>query len=121
MSFWLAHPKLQVGEVIAWESSAGRALNRWITSGGRLVVTNRRVVFQPNRFDAMTGKRTWECSLSSVDGVQVVDRDLTVLAGGVRKRLGIQTTEGLELFVVDDATAKAAELGGLFGHCATDS
>jgi len=114
MGFWIAHPKLEEGEAIRWESSAGRALNRWITSGGRLVVTNKRVLFQPNRFDAMTGKRPWGRPLTSVKDVQAVDRDPTVLAGGMRKRLGIQTADGIEVFIVNNVTTKVADLRGLF-------
>jgi hypothetical protein len=56
MSIWIAQPKLESGETIRWKSSAGRTLNRWTTSGGQLVVTDRRFLSQPNRFDAATGK-----------------------------------------------------------------
>jgi hypothetical protein len=114
MGFWLANPKLEAGEAIRWESSAGRALNRWITSGGRLVVTNQRVLFQPNRFDAMIGRKPWGCRLAFVTGVQKVERDLSVIAGGARERLRIQTRAGVEVFVVNNATAKVAELSRLF-------
>jgi len=74
------------------------------------MVTNRRVLFQPNRFDTITGKKPWECPLASVTGVDVVDRDPAVLAGGMRKRLGIQTSDGLKIFVVNDLEKKVAEL-----------
>ncbi len=110
MGLWLAQPKLEADEAIRWQSSAGRSLNRWITSGGKLVVTNRRVLFQPNRFDAVTGKKPWECPLASVTGFEAVDRDLTVLAGGMRKRLGIQTSDGVKIFVVNDLEEKVSEL-----------
>jgi hypothetical protein len=113
MGLWLAQPKLEAGETIRWKSSAGRTLNRWITSGGQLVVTNRRVLFHPNRFDAVTGKKPWECPLASVRGFEAVDRDLTVLAGGMRERLGIQTTDGTEIFVVNNLKEKIAELQSL--------
>jgi hypothetical protein len=114
MGLWLAQPKLETGETIRWQSSAGRSVNRWITSGGRLTVTDRRVVFQPNRFDTATGKKPWECPLASVAGFEAVDRDLTALAGGTRKRLGIQTSEGVELFVVNDLDDKVLELRDIF-------
>jgi hypothetical protein len=110
MGLWLAQPKLDADETIRWQSSANRSLNRWITSGGQLMVTNRRVLFQPNRFDAVTGKKPWECSLPSVTGFDVLDRDLTVFAGGMRKRLGIQTSDGVKIFVVNDLEKKVAEL-----------
>lgn len=110
MGLWLAQPKLEADETIRWQSSAGRSLNRWITSGGKLAVTNRRVLFQPNRFDAITGKELWECPLASVMGFEAVDRNLTVLAGGMRARLGVQTSDGVEVFVVNDLEKKVMEL-----------
>lgn len=75
-----------------------------------MVVTNRRVLFQPHRFDTATGKKPWECPLASVDGLQIVDREPTVLAGGMRKRLGIQTSDGIEIFVVNGLEKKVVEL-----------
>lgn len=113
MGLWVAQPKLEAAEEIRWKSSAGRSLNRWITSGGQLVVTNRRVMFQPNRFDMVIGRRPWKCPLASVTGFEAVDRDLTVLAGGIRERLRIQTTDGAETFVVNKLKEKIAELQGL--------
>ena len=75
-----------------------------------MAVTNRRVLFQPNRFDAITGKKPWECPLASVTGFEAVDRNLTALAGGVRRRLGVQTSDGVEVFVVNGLGKKVMEL-----------
>lgn len=111
MGIWIPQPRLQEGEVVRWQASAGRSLNRWITSGGQLLVTDRRVLFQPNRFDVFTGKRPWECLLDSVTGLEIVDRDLITPAGGPRKRLGINTAFGRELFVVNSLEDKVTELG----------
>ena len=44
-------------------------------------------------------------------GFEAVDRDPTVRAGGMRKRLGIQTSDGVERFVVNDVEKKVMELG----------
>jgi outer membrane protein assembly factor BamB len=85
-------------------------LNRWITSGGWLTVTNKRVFFSRTGFDAATGNPPWECPLASVAGIEAVDRDLTVPAGGTRKRLGIQTSAGVEVFVVNGLEGKLLEL-----------
>lgn len=73
-------------------------------------MTDRRVLFQPNRFDAITGKKPWECSRGSVTGIEEVGRDLAVPAGGMRQRLGIQTSGGVESFVVNDLEKKVSEL-----------
>lgn len=110
MGFWLARPRLETDETIRWQSSAGRSLSRWITSGGQLIVTNHRVLFQPNRFDRLTGKRQWECPLASVTGLEAVDRDPTVLAGGLRKRLKIQTQDDHEIFILNHLDERMEEL-----------
>jgi hypothetical protein len=55
----------------------------------------------------VTGKRPWECALASVTGLVEVDRDPATLAGGVRKRLGIQTPDGTEIFVINQLNNKA--------------
>jgi hypothetical protein len=110
MGFWLEQLKLESGETIRWKSSAGRAMNRWITSGGRLVVTDRRVLFQPNRFDIATGKKPWECPLGSIVDIEAIGRELAVAAGGSRRRLGIKTSSGVEIFVVNNLAKKIVEL-----------
>ena len=74
------------------------------------MVTNRRVLFEPTRIDSLIGGKAWESPLTSVTGVEVVDRDLTVLAGGIRKRLGMQTPDGIESFVVNGLEEKVMEL-----------
>jgi hypothetical protein len=91
----------------------GRALNRRITSGGQLVVTDRRLLFQPNRFDAATGKKPWELPLGDVVDIEPVDREPTAAAGGSRRRLGIRTSSGVEIFVVSNLKTKMSELRGL--------
>jgi hypothetical protein len=45
-----------------------------------------------------------------VTGFEAVDRDLAVLAGGMRKRLGIQTPDGVKIFVINDLEKKVMEL-----------
>jgi hypothetical protein len=113
MGIWIAQPKLETGETIRWKSSAGHALSRWITSGGQLVVTDQRLLFQPNRFDAATGKTLLELPVDEVVDIEVVDRDPTVTAGGSRRRLGIKTSSSLEIFVVNNLKTKIRELRGL--------
>ena len=80
-----------------------------------MVVTDQRVFFQPNRIDAVIGGKPWECPLTAVTEVEIIDRDRTVLAGGMRERLGIQTGDGTEIFVVNDLKKKIVELRKLLG------
>ena len=80
-----------------------------------MIVTDQRMFFQPNRIDAVIGGRSWECPLSAVMEVEVIDRDRTVLAGGMRERLGILTGDGTEIFLVNDLKTKIVELRDLLG------
>jgi hypothetical protein len=113
MNILVARPKLQPAEAIRWKTLANRVLSSRNTSGGQLVLTDSRIFFQPNRIDTMLGRNPWECPVGAVTGIETVDRDRAVLAGGMRKRLGIQTTDGVEIFVVNNLEEKVAELRGL--------
>ena len=110
-----APPKLKPREMIRWQSSASRAVSRWRTSGGKLIATDQRVFFQPTRIDAIISGKPWECPLTAVRRVEIIDRDLTVFAGGMRERLGIQTADGVEVFVVNKVENKVVELRELLG------
>jgi hypothetical protein len=111
MSFLVSSPSLSDGETVRWSLSANRAERWWYASGGKLFVTDRRILFQPNRLDSLFGKQTWECPLSRVKKIEGVDRSGTeALAGGSRRRLAIGTPEGVELFVVRDSSRTALKL-----------
>jgi len=110
MGILQVRPRLEPGETLRWKALANRVLNPAVTSGGRLVVTDRRVLFQPNRYDMMLGREIWERPLDAVTGVEVVGRDAAVFAAGMRKRLGIRTADGLEVFVVNRLKKKVPEL-----------
>jgi hypothetical protein len=103
-------PKLEPGEVLRWKSLANRVISRASTAGGQLVVTDRRVLFQPNRFDARLGREVWERPLDAVTGIETVGRDANVFTGGPRKRLGIRTADGYEVFVVNRLEKKEDRL-----------
>ena len=115
MSVLNAPPRLQPGETIRWMSLANHTAGRWRSAGGKLIVTDQRILFQPNRIDALLGGAMWECPLAAVTGVKTINRDRTVLAGGVRERLGIHTEDGMERFVVNDLQQKTLELRDLLG------
>lgn len=106
-------PKLEPNEGVRWKSAANRVISPQMTSGGQLVVTDRRVLFQPNRFDAVIGRKPWECPIDAVAGVGTVGRDKAVLAGGLRERLRIETADGVEVFVVNGLEKKMTELHDL--------
>jgi len=114
MGILQVRPKLAPGEEVRWKAFANRVLESSTTAGGRLFVTDRRVFFQPNRVDAFLGREVWECPLEAVTGIETVGRDAALLAGGPRKRLGLQTADGEEVFVVNRLKRKEDELLSLF-------
>jgi len=116
MGLFVASPKLEEGEEIRWSSAANHAKRSWYAAGGRLIVTDLRVLFQPNRVDGVLWRRPWECPLDEVQRVASIDRDRTeLLSGGARRRLGISTSGGVEVFVVNRLDEKVIELRGVFG------
>jgi hypothetical protein len=114
MSLIFKKPRLDAGEQIRWSSSANRSEGSWYASGGRLMFTDRRVIFQPNRFDAAIGKGGWESALTDIERVTESERDPSrTLAGGSRRRLSLETREGVESFVVNGLSRKVTEIDEL--------
>jgi len=113
MGILTARPKLNSNETIRWKSSAGRVVSAWATSGGLLIITDQRMLFQPNRFDTTTGRKSWECPLDAVTNIEIIDREGKTLTGGVRKRLEVQTVHGAETFIVNKLEKKVLELRAL--------
>jgi hypothetical protein len=110
-------PKLEPGESLLWKSRANHVAGPSYTlygmkaaAGGQLVVTDRRAFFQPSRLDRVVGGKRWESPRDEVVGIEVVDRDSDIFAGGMRKPLGIRTTSGDEVFVVNKLDKTAARL-----------
>jgi hypothetical protein len=113
-------PKVEPGENVMWQSRANYVAGPYYTlygfkaaAGGQLVVTDRRVFFEPSRADKAVGAKRWECSLADTNGVDVVGPDGELFAGGMRKRLGIRTTNGVEVFVVNKLEKTMAQLSQL--------
>lgn len=101
MGFWVGKPDLRAGESVQWaplvnRDQGGRAV------GGRLYVTEARLLFQPNRFDAVTGGKRWVCDLEDVGSVGEAPRDGSFFSGGLRTRLRLETKSGdVERFVIN--------------------
>jgi hypothetical protein len=118
-----ARPELEPGESLFWKAAAnhvaGPSYALWgmtSSSSGRLVVTDRRVFFQPSRVDTLFRQRRWEKQLGAVTGVELIGRDgEEVFAGGMRERLGIRSADGVEVFVVNGLETKIAYLRNLYG------
>lgn len=114
MGLWVSRPKLHDDENVRWTKNANRQQDELRAVGGRLFLTNRRLLFQPNRFDSITGGRTWSTPIDNIVDVAVHAREADVplmgKAAKLRRRLQIETPEGNELFVVNDVDGAVAQL-----------
>lgn len=59
MGIWFRNPDILLGERILYRAAANHLINLVEMRGGRIVVTDRRVLFEPNRLDRLTGGRPW--------------------------------------------------------------
>ncbi|MFY1583556.1 hypothetical protein ACN267_03530 [Micromonospora sp. WMMD734] len=66
MGIWFVDPQLNPGEQRLHQTIANQLLGPSRTLGGRLVVTDSRVVFEPNRLDRLTGGRTWQTDAQAI-------------------------------------------------------
>lgn len=93
---------LLVNESVIEEFVANYSQSSFRAVGGKLIVTNRRVVFTPHHLDAATAGRTVSIPLVEIAAVGVQERGGNVLSGSLRKRLRIETHSGsTKLFVVN--------------------
>ena len=57
MSLWIPSTAIEPDEYVVFEALANNFAGGWRAIGGRVTVTNRRLLFTPNRVDGMTGGR----------------------------------------------------------------
>ena len=111
---WLKEPDLGEGESVV----VAKAANRFQGSravGGKLTVTDRRLVFLPNPVDARLGGKEWTLERNEVASVGVEPRGAKkgLFGGGLRQRLRVRTsTGGEELFVINGLDETIDQLVG---------
>lgn len=117
-SKWLAQCDLLPDEKEVWSRLANRTQGRWRAVGGKLFLTNKRVIFLPYFFDAMLSGDQWLVERSNVAKVDTVQPDGGMFSGGLRERVRVSLKDGSEsLFVVTDPrdTAHKMQEAGLPG------
>ena len=60
-------PTFEEGEEVRWEARANRFQQKIRSIGGRIYLTDRRLVFAPHKFDEKLGGRAWSARLSDLD------------------------------------------------------
>ena len=92
---------LRDGEVVVdwWRANHTRAR---VAVGGRLWLTDQRLVFEPHGFEAgVIGRRVWTCELTDVLHVGTAPRGWSPTSGAWRRRLAVQHGATTDLFVVN--------------------
>ena len=94
-SWWLKGVEAEPDEQVVWSQGANR-MQGGRAVGGKLFLTDRRLVFCPQWVDGATGGKTWDASLATVAAVGTAPKR------GRRERLRIEIADGdEELFVVN--------------------
>ncbi len=101
MGIFFKSPNIHAPEKVRWKKFANRTQgNRAV--GGHLYLTQSRLIFEPNRMDAMLNGQSWSASLTSITTVGTDAPNGNVLSGGLRTRLKLDLEDGRsEYFVVN--------------------
>ncbi len=96
-------PELRAEEQVLWSQKANRFQSRLRAVGGKLYLTDRRLVFAVHQFDAKSGGEEWDTALSEITGVEVA---------GALRLVHVHLRDGIiERFVVRPAGPTAELLG----------
>ena len=102
MGIWVGEPALGESETVVWKQNANRTQSGARAAGGRLYLTGTRLLFEPNRLDAISGGQRWSASLDQIRGADSQSPDGRPFSGGMRTRLRLALADGTaELFVVN--------------------
>jgi hypothetical protein len=87
-------PEMREDEQLLWEKAANRFQNRLRAVGGRLYLTDRRLVFGRHEYDSRFGGREWAAPLSEI-------RDVEARGRGPLRKVQVTMRDGtVERFVV---------------------
>ena len=101
MGLRVVPPKLQAGEEVKWSERANRLQRRLRAVGGRLFLTNDRLIFGRNKLEALLGGSEWSAPLSELASASV--------NGGRMKIVRVEKRDGsIERFRIADANQSAA-------------
>lgn len=108
--------ELEPGERVVRRFGANLS-HRGVARGGTLVLTDRRLVFQPNSAEAALRFTTRSWSRSLVEEVAVAPRGPGLFSGALRRRLELRMSDGAVVrFVVGDVDGVQAWLSAALAH-----
>ena len=93
-------PAFEEGEEVCWEARANRFQQKFRSIGGRIYLTDRRLVFAPHKLDTRLGGHAWSAQLADLDRAFV---------NGLLKNVRVVTRDGeMQRFVIWPRVGSAA-------------
>lgn len=115
-NLWFNKPILNPGEKILQSFPVNHTQGKRAV-GGKLFVSNSRLIFVPNRIDAFFKGKTWSLDIQDIENISTESPNLSVnniFSGAWRKRLRITSYDkNTALFVVNDLEHVIEELNQL--------
>jgi hypothetical protein len=108
MGIFVRSPQLSGAESVLWKKAANRTQGGR-SVGGRLYLTDTRLIFQPNRFDAVTKGHPWSVPLAGIESVSTEAPDGSPFSGGLRTRLRLDLSDGDSAFFVINGIETAVQ------------
>jgi hypothetical protein len=113
-SWWLPKPNLEQGERLIW-SVSGNRMQGPRPVGGRLFVTDRRVIFAPNLGEKLLKGKRWEFPRSAIEALTISGQGRDLSEGGLRRRITITTVDGEHSFLIAHADRVVTHLREALG------
>jgi hypothetical protein len=85
-------PEVEPDEQVVWEARANRFQARVRSIGGRIYLTDRRLIFAPNRFERKVGGRAW--------GARLIDLECAFVKGPMKTVRVVSGAGAEERFVI---------------------
>lgn len=120
-SWWLSDHDALENETVSWEKGCNRTQSSGRAVGGKMFVTNKRVLFSPHHFDAALGGEKLSIPLEAIEEVSLESPGTSGIkdrlwGGGARTRLRLDLTDGsAELFVMNGVSNAAEYIKSVIG------
>jgi len=99
----ISSQKLMTGEIVHWSCFANHTQSRRRAVGGKLYITNYRMLFNPHLIDFILFGKKWNLLLKEVESIIKATRRKNLLNGSIGERLKIkQKNQNEDYFVVRD-------------------
>ena len=98
-----------------WSRRANHVTSVWRAVGGKLVVVDGRLSFEPHGFDRALAAQSWSVALDEIREIRVAPRRPLshAFGAGLRRQLSVVGPDGEAFFVVNGVERVVRELDEL--------